>query len=149
MNAILNILKIPPDEGLTTLSGAVYGKFLIVSVLFICILWPIVGAMPAINAAWGLSFLVLVFYEWCFGKAVIRKQIYLEAWMVKLGCALYLLIMLPIPLLLSIAAVVKPENLAGVDLALWLGGNYIVMPQFMSWAIYAIRNIRNSEETGR
>ena len=84
-----NLLNVPSDENLKSLSWALYGKFLILSEMLFCILWPVFGAMPALNAAWGFSFLVLVFYEWLFSRAVARDQINSQRLMLRAGCAVF------------------------------------------------------------
>ena len=74
-----NLLNVPSDENLKSLSWALYGKFLILSEMLFCILWPVFGAMPALNAAWGFSVLILVLFKLCVSRATIR-EINLPRW---------------------------------------------------------------------
>ena len=89
VSAISNLLRVAPDDKHSSFLGVLYGKFLIISAIVFCLLWPVFGAMPALNAAWGFSFLVLVFYEWLFSRAVARDQINSQRLMLRAGCAVF------------------------------------------------------------
>ena len=142
VSAISNLLRVAADDKHSSFLGVLYGKFLIISAIVFCLLWPVFGAMPALNAAWGFSFLVLVFYEWLFSRVVARDQAHSQRWKVRAGCAVFLLVWIPLPPLLSLQALVDPQHRAEHYSVLWLGVFYLFTPLTLRRTILAIRLIR-------
>ena len=142
VSAISNLLRVAPEDKHPGFVGVLYGKSLVVSVIVFCLLWPAFGAMPALNAAWGFSFLVLVLYEWLFSRAVARDQINSQRWMVRAGCAVFLLVWIPLPPLLSLQALVDPPTRADRYSVLWLSAFSLFTPLTVRRTILALRLVR-------
>ena len=145
VSAIYNLPRVAPDEKHSSFLGVLHGKFLIISAIFFCILWPFFGAMPAISAAWGLAFFTLLFFELCFSRVTIQGEITPQRWIVKTGYVAFLLFMILFPPMLSLSELISPTIRKPGDLAFRLVAFYIIIPALLSRSIYAIRAIRVSE----